>query len=162
MTETALVVARRSGVLDVVTTASEACARCGACSSGDGTDMLLRDVADGIGARVGDTVEIEIPDRLRLQAALAIYIVPIAALLLGYLAGFLLGVRAGIDPDFSGAAGGVLFISAAFFGVRGAERTLARSGRFRPAVRAIIARGPARQANSRQVFDDQQEVAFRE
>jgi len=154
MTETALVVARRGSVLDVVTTASAACVRCGACSSGEGTDMLLRNVADAVGAGIGDTVEIEIPDRLRAQAALAIYVVPIAALLLGYLAGFLLGTRAGFDPDLAGAAGGVLFISAAFFGVRGAERALDRSGRSRPTVRAIIARGPA-QSDSRRVFDDQ-------
>lgn len=153
MTETALVVARRGSLLDVVTTASAACVRCGACSSGEGTDMLLRNVADSVGAGIGDTVEIEIPDRLRAQAALAIYVVPIAALLLGYLAGFLLGTRAGFDPDLSGAVGGVLFISAAFFGVRGAERTLDRSGRSRPSVRAIIARGPA-QSDSRRVIDD--------
>jgi len=161
MTETALVVARKGDVLDVVTTASAACASCGACSTGDDTGMRLSNVLDPLGASIGDTVEIEIPDRLRRQAALAIYVVPIAALLLGYLAGFLLGTRAGFDPDLSGAAGGVLLVSGAFFGVRRAERALDRSGRSRPVVRAIIARGSA-QSDSRRVFDDQQEVAFRE
>ncbi|HZL06756.1 MAG TPA: SoxR reducing system RseC family protein [Coriobacteriia bacterium] len=161
MIETALVVARRGELVDVVTTASEACARCGACSSGDSTDMLLRDVADSVGASVGDTVEIEMPERLRAQAALAIYVVPIVALLVGYVAGSSLGRRAGFDPDLSGAVAAVLFISVAFFGVRRAESAVARSSKGGPAVRAIIARGSTR-SDSRRGVDGQQEVTFRE
>lgn len=162
MIEEAVVIRRRGTVLDVVLAAAEGCTKCGACSASGGSSMLLRDVRDESGARVGDTVRVEIPERVRLDAALALYVVPVAALFVGYLAGFLLGTRTGTDPDLTGAAGAVVLFAAALLGVRVRERVLARRGTFRPVVHAIIARGPAPEAVSERAERDEWEEHTRE
>lgn len=102
--------------------------------------MLLADVLDPVGASVGDEVEIEIPERLRVQAALAIYVAPLVALFAGYLAGFLLASRGDGNPDTVGAFTGIgcatVVLAAVFF----RERELARKEEFAPFVRGIITR----------------------
>jgi positive regulator of sigma E activity len=105
-------------------------------------EMLLCDVADDAGAALGDSVEVVIPDSLQLQAALAVYLVPIGALILGYLAGVLLGKALGFDPDITGGVVGILAATAALAGTQIRERSLARSARYVPRVRAIISRSP--------------------
>ncbi|MCX8007211.1 MAG: SoxR reducing system RseC family protein [Coriobacteriia bacterium] len=131
----------RPGRVDVSLGRSAACDGCSVCSSlsGTGGEMLLTDVLDPLGASVGDEVEIEIPERLRIQAALAIYVAPLLALFGGYLAGFLLASRGDGNPDTAGALAGIgcatLTLAAVFF----RERELARKEGFAPFVRAIIA-----------------------
>jgi positive regulator of sigma E activity len=100
--------------------------------------MLLADVFDRVGASVGDEVEIEIPERLRVQAALAIYVAPLVALFAGYLAGFLLASRGDGDPDTVGAFTGIVSASVVLAAVFFRERELARKDEFAPFVRAII------------------------
>jgi len=144
MIEHGTVVAVRGNRTDVVLGSSPACGGCHACSNGDSGEMLLRDVADEVGAALGDEVEVVIPESLRLQAALAVYAVPLGGLLLGYLAGVLLGRATGLDPDTTGAIVGVVAATAALAGTQVRERSLARSGRYTPRVRAIISRSSAR------------------
>lgn len=144
MIEHGTVVAVRGNRVDVVLGSSSACGGCTACSRGDTGEMLLCDVADEAGAAPGDEVEVVIPESLRLQAALAVYAVPLGGLILGYLAGFLLGRGLGSDPDITGAIVGVAAASAALAGTQVRERSLVRSGRYMPRVRAIISRGSER------------------
>ncbi len=141
MIEHGTVVAVRGTRVDVALGGSSACGGCTACSMSASGEMLLRDVLDDAGAAPGDEVEVLIPESLRLQAALAVYAVPLAGLLLGYLAGFLLGKALGSDPDITGAIVGVLAATAALAGTQIRERSLARNGRYVPRVRAIISRG---------------------
>lgn len=101
----------------------------------------MRGVADAFGAMVGDTVEVVIPDRVRSKAAAAVYLVPVASMLLGYLAGFLLGRVVGWVPDVTGLVFALLSANIAFVGVRAAERTVASNQEYTPKVSAIIARG---------------------
>ncbi|MDP3629714.1 MAG: SoxR reducing system RseC family protein [Actinomycetota bacterium] len=144
MIERGTVVGVRGNRVDVVLGNSSACSGCTACSMGDTGEMLLRDVADEAGAAAGDEVEVFIPESLRLQAALAVYGVPLAGLIFGYLAGVLLGKALGSDPDITGAIVGVLAATAALAGTQIRERSLARNGRYAPRVRAIISRGSER------------------
>lgn len=102
-------------------------------------EMLLHDVVDPIGTSVGDEVEIEIPERLRIQAALAIYVAPLVALFGGYLAGFLLASRGDGSPDTVGAIVGISCATVTLAAVFFRERQLARKEGFAPIVRAIIA-----------------------
>ena len=60
------------------------------------------EVRDPVGASVGDTVGIEIPDAIASRAAVAVFVVPVIALFAGYLAGFLLGPMVGLDGDRTG------------------------------------------------------------
>jgi len=144
MIERGTVVAVRGNRADVVLGSTSACGGCSACGKSVSGDMLLRDVADEQGVSIGDEVEILIPESLQVQAALAVYAVPLGALLLGYLAGVLLGKALGFDPDTTGGVVGVVSATAALAGTQVRERSLARKGRYMPRVRAIISRGSAR------------------
>ena len=142
MIEIGTIVAVRGDRVDISVGPSATCEGCNVCSAGTSeAEMLMRDVFDPVGAALGDRVEVYISESLRMQAALAIYVVPLGALFVGYLAGFLLGESVGVDPDLVGAALGIGAATAGFMGARVRERMLARSGKFAPRVRAIIARG---------------------
>lgn len=104
----------------------------------------MHGVRDTLGATVGDTVEVDIPDRIRPWAAIAVFAVPVSCLLLGYLAGFLLGEQLGWDPDIVGLVLALTSANIAIVSVRLAERRLSSSERFSPRVSAIIARGHER------------------
>lgn len=141
MRERGTVVAARGDRADVALGRTEACAGCKVCSSmsSAGDEMLLLDVIDPLGTSVGDEVEIEIPERLRVQAALAIYVAPLVALFGGYLAGFLLASRGDGNPDTAGAFVGIACATATLAAVFFRERQLAGREGFAPVVRAIIA-----------------------
>ncbi|MCE5191957.1 MAG: SoxR reducing system RseC family protein [Actinomycetia bacterium] len=153
MIEHGMVVAVRSGSVDVVLQGSAACAGCNACHAADSGELLLRDVAGQPGIGLGDEVEVLIPESLRMRAALAVYVVPLGGLILGYVAGSLLGRRLGIDPDVTGALVGIVLATVAFAATRVAERTVLRTGRFTPRVRAIISRGSGRTGTASDVDD---------
>lgn len=140
MREQGRVVTVGEGAVDVVMEISEACGGCRLCATSGGGETVMRGVRDSLGARVGDTVEVSIPDEVRTRAALAVFLVPVACLLLGYLAGFLLGPRLHVDADTAGVIVGVVGAVIAILGVRGAERFITATGRFAPRVSAIIAR----------------------
>ncbi len=144
MIERGTVVAVRGPAIDVVLAGSEACAGCNACRASESGELLLRDVVDEEGVELGDEIEVLIPEGLRMKAALAVYAVPLACLIGGYLAGFLLGKPLHMDPDVTGAVLGVLAATLALAGTRIAERAVMRGGRSAPRVRAIISRGSGR------------------
>lgn len=143
MIERGTVVAVRGNKVDAVIGGSSACQGCSACSISKSGDLLLRDVADRLGVELGDEIDVLIPDGLQMKAALAVYVVPLVCLLLGYLAGFLLGGALGFDRDSAGAIVGILAATAALAGTRLAEKAVLRGGRLAPAVHAIISRGSA-------------------
>lgn len=103
----------------------------------------MHGVRDTHGATVGDTVDIVIPDTVRSMAATAVFVVPVVCMLLGYLAGFLLGRWAGVSPDLSGVVGAIASANIAFIGVRLAERKLSTDEQYMPKVNAILSRGYA-------------------
>ena len=129
------------GVIDVRMQAPAACEGCGICTTGTSGETIMRDVRDTLGALVGDTVEVDIPDSVKGRAVVAVFLVPVVALLAGYLAGFLLGSWLHLDRDLVGLILALVAGSVAFLGVRRAEYRIAESDRFSPHVSAIIARG---------------------
>ncbi|MGB4441648.1 MAG: SoxR reducing system RseC family protein [Coriobacteriia bacterium] len=137
------VITVRDGAVDVRMDVSAACGGCSACSRANG-ETVMRDVVDSLGVTVGDTVDVMIPDTVRAKAAAAVFIVPVGCMLVGYLAGFLLGRWVGISPDVSGLVGALLSANLAVLGVRLAERRVASDGQYTPKVSAIIARGHGR------------------
>lgn len=139
MRERGTVVATRGSRVDVRMTPGAACSDCGACS-GVGESSLLEGVSSALEASVGDVVEIEILPAGRARAHAIVFVVPVVALMLGYLAGFLLFSASNVNPD---AAGAVLGIGAGALSL-GVVRRLGRmagSDRYEPQVRAIISRG---------------------
>lgn len=140
MHERGRVITVHEGAVDVRMERPADCGGCSVCSRNPG-ETIMHDVRDVLGATVGDTVEIVIPDTVMSRAATAVYIVPVACMLFGYLAGFLLGGWLGLSQDLSGLVGALAFANIAVVGVRLAERKLSTDEQYRPKVNAIIARG---------------------
>ncbi|MDZ4167921.1 MAG: SoxR reducing system RseC family protein [Coriobacteriia bacterium] len=144
MHEQGTVITVRDGTVDVRMQVSAACGGCSVCSQGSGGETVMHDVRDELGATVGDEVKVVIPDTIRSRAAIAVFVVPVLSLLLGYLAGFLLGEGLGLNPEITGLIGGLASANIAVLGIRAAERRLQRNARFSPRVSAIISRGRER------------------
>lgn len=128
------------GSVDVRVSATEACSNCSHCSKVDKDGMVIKDVRNDADAAQGDQVEVEIPPGTDIRAGVYAYILPVAALLLGYGAGNTLGRLVGLDPDLTGAALGVLGVAGGMLYMRTRARKVLSSDRFRPRVRAIMSR----------------------
>jgi len=127
------------GTVDVAIEPSEACGTCGGCAEGAGGKRLLEGVIDTQGARPGDTVEVETPYQARRRAQGLVYVVPVTAVIAGYLAGFLLGAWTETAPDVLGAVVSIGAGVLAIVSLRRFDRRFEGAGE-KPRVRAIIAR----------------------
>ena len=143
MIEVGEVVRASDGSVDVRIAPSERCEECGCCAAVGADAMVMSDVADTHHARPGDTVEVEVPEGSRLRASLIGYGLPIAILVAGYLAGYLLADVIGADADVTGAVAAILSVAAALVWLRSRGAGLMSAERYRPRVRAIIRRGAA-------------------
>ncbi|MDP2401435.1 MAG: SoxR reducing system RseC family protein [Actinomycetota bacterium] len=134
----------RAGEADVLMQPGPACSDCGACSEAAGGARLLEGVNDPFGVDVGDRVQIEIPAGARRLARWVIFVLPVSALMVGYLAGFLLGSTIGIAPDTLGAVTALACGVLSFIGIRTFETRAGAVLRYTVRVHAIIAaaRGP--------------------
>lgn len=63
-----------------------ACRACGLCSL-IGKNIMIAEVENSIGAKVGERVRIEIPSSVILKGAFLFYILPLVALILGLVLG---------------------------------------------------------------------------
>lgn len=142
MIERGEILRARPGEADVRMLGSEACESCGSCTLADG-HMVMEGVIDRLGAPEGGLVEVEVPEGSRLRGSLLGYGVPVLALVVGYLAGRLLGSGVGWEPDTAGAVLAMVAVAATFAALRFIGADLLDSDRFRPRVRAIIPRNDA-------------------
>ena len=111
--------------------ASKDCEACGACSySREG--RMVTPVANILRAKVGDSVEIEIEPQIVLVAAAIVYILPIALFFTGYAIGTWAGRLLGIDPNFPGVAGAVIFLVMSYVSVRYLDKRARLSRRYEP------------------------------
>lgn len=140
MIERGIVVGSGAEGVSVRVEASEACGGCGHCGR-SGSGMLMTDVLDALGARPGDTVEVELSAKGNMLAGVFVYALPVAGLLLGYVLGWLAGPRLGAQADAAGALGALAVAGAALAGGRKLGSGALSSERYRAKVRAIIARG---------------------
>lgn len=131
------------GSVDVRVARTEACANCSHCTRVGKDGMVITDVRNDLGAGEGDRVEVEIPPGTDLRAGVYAYILPVVALLVGYVLGYTVGKLAGWDADLTGAALGILGVAGGMLGMRSRARKVLSSDRFRPRVHAIMARAPA-------------------
>ncbi len=125
------VVRVREGSAEVVMGAHLECKRCGACMAGIEEKQRTLEATNGIGATVGQKVEIEIEPTQAVGAAFLIFILPLIAALLGGWAGYRLAGYTGLRADAGGIGLGVIAFIAAFALLRHIDRL--RSG-------ALIAR----------------------
>jgi len=94
----------------------ENCATNGNCALGDDDNTRLIEVHNLLGAEVGEQVRIATTTKSFLQSSFLLYIVPLIALVIGAIAGMLVGeaIPAGIDPNLLSAIFGVFFMSGSF------------------------------------------------
>jgi len=97
MKERAIVVESKKNLARVEIRRSSACEGCKACSVGRDGKPLRVWASNPIGARVGETVEIELGDKTFLSATLIAYGVPLLAFLLGIFLGFKLSTSLNIS-----------------------------------------------------------------
>ena len=112
MRQVGYVVAVAGGIAEVAVGEHLECNRCGACMATIGKKRREVRAANGIGADVGDRVEVETAPGFTVAAAFLIYIAPLAAGFLGGLAGYHLLPAVGLGRT----AGAALAASAAVAG----------------------------------------------
>ncbi len=117
----------------------ENCATNGSCSLGDDSQTRLVEVQNFLDAAVGDRVCIATTTKSFLQSSFLIYIVPLIALVIGAVAGKLVGERldTGLDPNLLSAIFGVFFMCGSFVLLRVGTRALAAET-YMPKIVAIL------------------------
>lgn len=134
---------RDGGVAVVLCQKNSMCAHCassGSClSAGESGDRLV-EVANPIGARVGQKVRLGISSRVFLKSSFIVYILPLVALLVGGGLGQWVGESfpLGLDPNLLAAILGCASLGGAFLAIRLVSRTL-RSEQYLPTILGVVA-----------------------
>ncbi len=134
------VVEKGDGVISVVFERADACKHCSGCSMQDKcTKVELKGDAD-----VGDTVDVEMPDRNVVGASLLAYIAPLAVLLGGMALGVLLhdALGVGMDKNLFGALCGLALMAVSFFFIHRIDLRLRNRRNWLPRVVAVHKKQP--------------------
>ncbi|MBZ0266995.1 SoxR reducing system RseC family protein [bacterium] len=145
------VVLRTDGTRAEVSTsrrgACSACSEAAACGMGEAErcdDVVA--VRNAVGARVGDTVELDLPGNAVLRLSLLVWIVPLAGLLLGAAAGTMFAAGAGMSSPTAGDAlalvGALAGTVAAFAVLRTVDRRLGGDPSLTPLITRVVDHGP--------------------
>lgn len=118
--ETGRVVEVSGTMAKVMITRHSSCESCGACGIGakPEIDFMLK---NDIGAKVGDRVVIEMRSTALFKAAFLVYMIPLAALITGFLLGQRVGAFRGMAPsqaELIGIGSGFLFLVLVFICLR--------------------------------------------
>lgn len=103
---------------------SSMCAHCGTCLTAGEHEMEIR-VPNDAGAAVGDRVRVELRGGQVAGASVIAYLVPLAALLLGVIAGSLVS-------DIAAVVGGLACCAGAYLVLRLLDRRFRRRQTFQP------------------------------
>ena len=103
-------------VMCIKSSLCENCATNGNCALGDDDNTRLIEVQNPLAAEVGEQVRIATTTKSFLQSSFLLYIVPLIALVIGAIAGMLVGesIYTGLDPNLLSAIFGVFFMSGSF------------------------------------------------
>lgn len=138
MLRTGRVVAVEADRVSVCFERPEACARCGACAG-----RRHQTVASIPGsARVGQTVDVEMPDAQVVKASLLAYVLPLGMLLLGVL----LGARL-FAQEALGAALGVVLMLSSWGVLRLIEKRMRSARAWQPRIVAVHEEGEEQNGN---------------
>ena len=124
-----LVAEATEGYAVVLVRAEEGCGDCG-CGHSKGCRLLRVKARDELGVQAGQTVELEMPEGGVVLAALALFLVPLAALIAGMLvvAAALESIGAEHVQAWS-IVGGFVCLGLSLFVVRAVDRWMGRSGK---------------------------------
>jgi len=117
---------------------SSACRHCGACSFGTKQDEMLLTLPNRLGAKPGDMVEVALESVHLLRASAITYLVPLVALILGVIIGYVVGGYLAVDRQLAGAVLGLIFTALAFLLIRSLDPVFRKSGNFTPSMVAVL------------------------
>lgn len=108
--------------------ACDNCASNGSCQIGDDSTTMLVEAFNAIGAQISDRVKVVTSTKSFLQSSFMLYIVPIIGLLIGAIAGQLIGENypIGIEATLLSAILGVAFLIGTFLCIRVGTRALSK------------------------------------
>lgn len=138
MHENGLVLRVRGGMAVVETIQTDACASCsakGACHTMGGSKQRTVMALNQAGAVEGDQVQLALPRRGALGAGFLVYILPVAALIVGASLGQSLGPGWGWDPTNAAVVLGLGSLAACWLGLHWLSKRLA--GRRELSVRVV-------------------------
>ncbi|SES73254.1 positive regulator of sigma(E), RseC/MucC [Natronincola peptidivorans] len=115
------------------------CGSCNACKMGQENMKIEIDAINEINAKVGQRVEVDMEGRNVLTAAFIIYVIPLAALIVGILVSSAILPNIGIEnnTEIYIALIGFVFMALSFIGIRKRENRLRENKKFVPIITEI-------------------------
>ncbi len=117
----------------------EHCASAGLCHMGDDNRSMVVDAQNALGAEVGDKVKIVTSTKSFLQSSFILYIVPLIGLVIGAVAGQLIGEYFNLKLNHSllSALIGTAFLVGSFMIIRVGSKAIPREA-FMPRIVEIL------------------------
>lgn len=141
MEESGTVVALEGGTARVRLLRRATCDKCGMCGMGQRPEVVV-EVPNTAGAAPGDEVRLRVEDSSLLRAAFVAYLVPLLALIAGFLLVNRLLLAAGVrGRELPAIAGGFLACALSYLYVRSYDRRTGR--RFVPIMVEVVSRAGA-------------------
>jgi len=129
---------------------SSACAHC---ESRDACEIsnkgMLVEVVNDLQAKVGDRVELSVPESSILKLSMLVYLLPVAALIIGAYAGAAWAGSVQTDPTLPAILGGGLAMGIVFYILRSLDRAAAAKDKYSPRMtRILVSEAPLEPADS--------------
>ena len=129
MIRTGEVIQAEGETLSVCFSRLQSCENCGMCGSGKDSVLVLTGKA-----KVGDMVEVEMPDAKVLKASIVTYLIPLIGLVIGLVTGSLLYPANDVTILIFGIIGFGLSMAV----VKAIDRRLGQDSRWQPRIVAVL------------------------
>lgn len=119
---------------------TSACGKCRACSRGEeGSNKMYIDAHNGVGAKEGDTVAVNLETKKVLSAAMIIYFIPLVVLILGVVAGTSIARQMGIENyEVVGAIVGAILVAISYVVIKMLEPKFRSDVHYNPIITEVI------------------------
>lgn len=135
MIEEGVVIEVFDGKARVMAVRGASCDSCSAramCKPGEGINVVI-EAKNGLGAHVGERVEVAMQPRTFLKASFIAYIIP----LVGFFVGGAIGKNIG-GTDIWAALSGLLFMALSYYGIWMYNKKAAKEGEYQPEIVAVL------------------------
>jgi positive regulator of sigma E activity/YHS domain-containing protein len=133
-----------NGWAQVVTERKDACSDCGAahcCQSLSSEPKMVTRALNRAGAKVGDLVSVSLKTQTVIKSAMIVYVIPVAGLIAGALAGAPLSKRWAIDATTGSMLLAFMGLFLGFVAIAVISRWMSARSEFTPVITGIIRTG---------------------
>jgi sigma-E factor negative regulatory protein RseC len=118
----------------------DSCSDHGSCGMGDGapTRNQLITAQNAIGAKAGDTVEIDLPPRGELKLSFLVWVVPLIGLIGGAVGGALIHASVSLSQDIGTLLGATLGFALSYLVLRRIDRSTAHDPKLSPYIVKVV------------------------